>query len=197
MTQSGIKLFNFQKSPVILKWWFFLFFAFLTPTQVLILFFSILLHEMGHAFMANKQGYGVKEIGVDMFFGSCVFSSPYIHERDSIKITLAGPMANLLLCAISFPFYYLNMGDIFQQIFNLNATLFLINLVPIYPLDGGSILRDILIIKIRRKAIEISAKISLSISVISAGILFYHGYLIGGFFALYFGYLALKELKYI
>lgn len=197
MTQSGIKLFNFQGAPVILKWWFLLLLAFLSLQSVVIIFASVLLHELGHAFVANKLGYRVNGINIDLFFGSAEIDLSQVHERDSIKITLGGPVMNFFICLISFPFYYLGYSDIFTEIFNINGILFLSNMLPIYPLDGGRIFRDIMIINNRRIAIRISALVSLSFSLIAAGLGLVFGHWTVSIFALLFAYFAVKDLKII
>lgn len=197
MTQSGIKLFNFQGAPVTLKWWFLILLAFLSFQSVVIIFASVLLHELGHAYVANKLGYKVNGVNIDIFFGSAEIDLSQVHERDSIKITLGGPIMNLILCLITFPFSYLGYGDLFADIFNINGILFISNMLPIYPLDGGRIFRDIMIIKNRRIAIKVSAMVSLSFSLMSAGVGIIFGYWMASIFALLFAYFALKDLKII
>lgn len=200
MTQSGIKLFNFQGSPVVLKWWFLLLFGFLDPIWVLAVFFSILLHEMGHAYMANKLGYRVSGIDIDIFSGSAKIESN-MHERDSIKITVSGPIVNLILCLISLPFLYFDLNDrtndLVNMIFTINGILFISNILPIYPTDGGRILRDILLIKNRRNAIKVSCVVTIIFSSLIAVIGIIFGHWIISIFAIFFGFLAIKELKQI
>ncbi len=199
MTQSGIKLFDFQGSPVILKWWFFILFAFLSPILVVIIFMSVLLHEMGHAYVANKLGYRVRGISIDVFFGAAEMDISQIHERDSIKITLGGPVINLILFLISSLIWIIipigSVKEILWSALSVNAILFISNMLPIFPTDGGRIFRDIMVIKNRQRAIEISAIVSLIFCILVAifGAIFGHWMVV--IFAIFFGYLAIKELK--
>ena len=77
-------------------------------------------------------------------------------KRDDILITIAGPLSNLsiaLICSLSFGLFYrfVPLGEsallLLYQIVSLNAVLFLFNLLPIPPLDGSHILKNMLNMK--------------------------------------------------
>jgi stage IV sporulation protein FB len=148
--------------------------------------------------MANKLGYRVIGIDIDIFSGTAKIESR-MHERDSVKITVAGPMVNLILCLVFFPLTYLELGDIMDNLVNIiyvvNGILLISNILPIYPTDGGQILRDILIIKNRRTAIKISCIVTIVFSSLVAIVGLIFGHWIVSIFAAYFGYLAIKELN--
>ena len=77
-------------------------------------------------------------------------------KRDDILITIAGPLSNLsiaFICSLSFGLFYrfVPLGEsallLLYQIFSLNAVLFLFNLLPIPPLDGSHILKNMVNMK--------------------------------------------------
>ena len=77
-------------------------------------------------------------------------------KRDDILITIAGPLSNLsiaFICSLSFGLFYrfVPLGEsallLLYQIVSLNAVLFLFNLLPIPPLDGSLILKNMVNMK--------------------------------------------------
>ena len=85
-------------------------------------------------------------------------SLPYreTKKRDDILITIAGPLSNLsiaFICSLSFGLFYrfVPLGEsallLLYQIVSLNAVLFLFNLLPIPPLDGSHILKNMVNMK--------------------------------------------------
>ena len=77
-------------------------------------------------------------------------------KRDDILITIAGPLSNLsiaFICSLSFGLFYrfVALGEsallLLYQIVSLNAVLFLFNLLPIPPLDGSHILKNMVNMK--------------------------------------------------
>ncbi len=77
-------------------------------------------------------------------------------KRDDILITIAGPLSNLsiaLVCSLSFGLFnrIIPLGEsglmLLYQVISLNAVLFLFNLLPIPPLDGSHILKNVINMK--------------------------------------------------
>ena len=77
-------------------------------------------------------------------------------KRDDILITLAGPLSNLAICFATVLFFsiwgtFANISESFLTIFfiiiNLNCVLFLFNLIPVPPLDGSHILKNMINMK--------------------------------------------------
>lgn len=196
--KQSFKIFNFVGSPVELSYWFFLLFLFLPVTWVICVFISILIHEMAHAYVADRLGWVVRGIHIDLFSGSAAVDAN-IHERDSIKVVAAGPLSNLLLAVLSLGFALVFPNDFLISMLFINVILFLFNILPIFPMDGGRILRDALYLKTkdRRKSKRISAIVSLITTslVMIYAISTFSVILI--LFCLLFGYNSLKELKII
>ncbi len=197
----SIKLFDFQGIPVYLRLWFFLLLFLLTPVQVLIVFISILIHELAHAWMANRKGYKVYQISIDMLSGAAEMDINQIPERDSIPIIFAGPLSNLILSLFSFSLLSIfPENDFLIQSILINFLIFAFNILPIYPMDGGRILRDFLVVKMRSNragAKNISAWISL---IFSVSLLIFSIYTVSfftGVFSALFIYYAVKDLGWI
>jgi len=199
--KQSFRLFNFQGSPVSVSIWFFLLFLMLPPIAVVAVFVSVLIHELGHAWMANQKGYQVYGVNIDMLSGAASVDAN-MHERDSIPITAAGPVSTLILCILA---YFIEplcpVGSIHafvQYMFNINLFLFVFNILPIYPMDGGQIVRSYANLSKNRYR---NRRIASWLSFLFSGLLLVYGlYALNLFmilFAGYFGYLALKELGYI
>jgi len=190
-------------SPVNLNPLFLILFLFFGPVEVISIFISILVHEMAHAFVANRRGYLVKSVNVGLFFGTAEIDMSNIHERDSIPISFAGPLSNLLLFVLFLGLSPFIIGTLLEPhliyFLFINLLLFIFNLIPIYPMDGGRILRDslYLLLKDRRRSKRISSWISLVLSISLIGISIITGSFILAFFMGLFAYQALKDIGFV
>ena len=195
-----LKLFTFQGSPVYLKLWFLLLFAWISPTIVVALFTSVLIHELAHAFVANRLGYRVRQIYVDIFNGAAEIDLDHCPERDLIRIVAAGPLINFFLAMLSLLLYPYTGFEFILDVFIVNILLSIFNIIPIFPMDGGRILRAFLMMKMksnRRLAKRISDWVSLSFSILLLIYsLFSLSYLLA-IFTVFFIYIALKELEFV
>jgi len=117
----------------------------------LVLFLSIVVHELAHAVVAKRLGYSVMGITIH-FMGGGTFIKEFLNKEginpsEEIKICIAGPISNILLgfftfaylipANSSFSFYLINCLGFFGF---LNLFLAVYNLLPVWPLDGGRIL---------------------------------------------------------
>ena len=144
--------------------------AIVTPDQgfigaviaAFIFFASILLHELGHALAARREGIGVG--GIDLFFFGGFMRSLRDSETpgEEFRVAAAGPAVTLLLFAgftaaglamlgnvdplVDAATFRFASGSLIEVIVAFsalaNAALFLLNIVPAFPLDGGRILRS-------------------------------------------------------
>jgi Zn-dependent protease len=199
--KQSFRLFNFQGAPVSVSIWFFLLFLMLPPIAVAVVFLSVMIHELGHAWMANRKGYQVYGVTIDMISGAASIDAN-MHERDSIPIVAAGPISTLILCLLGYlitPFCPVGPMQIFMEyMFNINLFLFIFNILPIYPMDGGQIVRSYAnLSKNRYKNRKLASWLSLTFSGLVLVYALYSFNLFMILFAGYFGYLALKELGYI
>lgn len=112
-----------------------------------VLFFtSILLHELGHSWEAQRNGIPVSGITLFVFGGVAQISGHPKTAAVEFRIAAAGPVVSFALAAI-FGLIWLVSGDIAYLaapsgwLARLNLVLALFNLLPGFPLDGGRILR--------------------------------------------------------
>jgi len=160
----------------------------------------VLVHELTHAFVANRLGYNVRQIYIDLFYGAAEIDLDHCPERDAIQIIGAGPISNLLLAIVSFGVYAGTGIPFLTEMIVVNLVLFIFNILPIYPMDGGRIFRSFLMMKMpsnRRLAKKISDWTSLVFSVTLLGYCIFTSNIMLGIFSLLFIYYALKELKYL
>ena len=196
MRSYKIELFKFLKAPVRLDVFFLVVFLFLDIKMAISLFLSILVHEMAHAWVANSKGYKVYGIDIGLLIGSASIQAN-INQRDSIPITFAGPLSNILLALLSFIIsLFYDSNNFLYSFFIINILLFIFNILPIYPMDGGVILRDILMLNMnRRVGKRIADKVSLVTSIIVLVVSLYLGFIILSLFSAYFIYTSYNELK--
>jgi len=160
--------------------------------------FSILFHEYGHGLTARYFGKD-PEIHLIAFGGYAAYNSVGLSERKQFIITLNGPVFTALLMALS---YYILKIDIFHsylirlflyQAFHLNLFLLCVNLVPLYPLDGGQLLRYLLTKKLGdENGLRISLIIGNVAAVLGAAYFFYTGSYFFAFFFLFHGFQNLQ-----
>lgn len=116
-----------------------------------ILFFgSILLHELGHAFRATKEGMRISGITLWLFGGVARFQGMFPSAGAEFRIAVAGPVVSVALAAV-FALLRLLSGlaalpaqiqGVFDYLARINLLLVVFNLIPALPLDGGRILRS-------------------------------------------------------
>tara|TARA_Y100000310_G_scaffold179806_1_gene179737 strand:+ start:637 stop:1191 length:555 start_codon:yes stop_codon:yes gene_type:complete len=163
---------------------------------VVMLFGSVLLHEMGHVAVAQHFGIGTRSITLHLLGGLASIEKEPEDPVEEICIALAGPAVNIVLLFASMPFLYMQVPGSFEFAF-INLIMGVFNLVPAYPMDGGRVLRALLSIKLGRlKATEISliiASIFASIFVIIGIYLGWIGLALVGGFLLFITYAQKKH----
>lgn len=139
---------------------------------------SILAHELGHAVVGRRLGYGTADIYLSFFGGVAVWSGRTSRSRrDQLLVTLAGPAVNVVLCILfyllmRFPPLFVGMlvpslQGLIGDLYWINLILAVFNILPIYPLDGGQALRTALAYRIRGSRL---VRISLQVSFATLGL---------------------------
>src|SRR4029450_5916097 len=122
------------------------------------LFGIVLLHEFGHAFACRQTG-GQADMIVLWPLGGIAFVKPPARPGAYLLGMAAGPLVNVVLFPLftlfAFALTKLHWQTIHPDFYRfvltlwfLNAVLLFFNLIPVYPLDGGQILRGLLWLKI-------------------------------------------------
>jgi len=199
---------------------------------ILAAFVSVVVHEMGHAFLQRKYG-GNPRIVLYAMGGMAISERCDRSTKAQIIISLAGPCAGFLLAAlliitirvvghhiamefpgafvfstgpaaamsgVPLPFVSLywesfTSPEVNHMIFVLllfNILWGLVNLMPIYPLDGGRVSREICLLGNPRRGMILSLQISVAAAIFMVIV----GLSWGSFFvAIFFGFLAYSSYK--
>lgn len=115
----------------------------------------IVFHEASHMFVASIFGKSVETFNISLFGVSVTFKKEHysisnkkidktIYIKD-ILVYMAGPISNLILAII-----FKNI----KIVFDINLFLCILNIIPIYPLDGYNILKNMLLFKYDGKKVE-------------------------------------------
>ena len=112
----------------------------------LLLFASVLAHELGHSLVAIRQGIAVKSINLFLFGGLANLEKESKTPGEAFWVAIAGPLVSLvifgLLTAISLTTGISGpLAAIVALVASINLALALFNLIPGLPLDGGNILK--------------------------------------------------------
>jgi Zn-dependent protease/CBS domain-containing protein len=116
----------------------------------ILLFVSVLLHELAHSFVARSRGLHVRNIVLFIFGGvSNIEQEP---QTPGVEFSMAfvGPLVSLLIGAVCYGLLLLVRGThslivpVLTYLALMNVILGIFNLLPGFPLDGGRVLRSII-----------------------------------------------------
>ena len=115
----------------------------------LLLFVSILLHELGHAYVARRHGLEIQSVTLFIFGGVARLAKDPEDGRTEFRIAVAGPLVSFALAAFfgaaaAAPILVPSVRTVARYLALINITLAVFNLVPAFPLDGGRIFRGLL-----------------------------------------------------
>jgi len=165
MTRNGIHLFTWSGSRTFLHPTFFILPAFFVLPDLIagdtdgamtaawlifVSFSSILLHEYGHIFMARHRGIPTGDIYLHFFGGVANLGPDMGRGRNEVLVALAGPAVNVVLAGLSAAgaaaLKMAGMGGSlgYEAAFGfcmVNLIIMGFNLMPLFPMDGGRVLR--------------------------------------------------------
>ncbi len=115
-----------------------------------LLFLSVVLHELGHSFMAIHEGAKVRDITLFFLGGMASLEKECSNPLGNLKIAISGPTISLAIAItlIVLSNFFAESSFVFsnllKQVGNLNLLLAIFNLLPVLPLDGGMILKSLI-----------------------------------------------------
>ncbi|ERN41059.1 Zn-dependent protease [Rubidibacter lacunae KORDI 51-2] len=111
----------------------------------LLLFGSVLLHELGHSLVAKAQGIPVQSITLFLFGGIATIDRESETPGKAFQVAIAGPVVSLSLGGMFFALALASNATALQpfvlDLARINLVLGLFNLIPGMPLDGGQVLK--------------------------------------------------------
>ncbi len=140
---------------------------------VLLLFGSVLLHELGHSLVALRHGVKVRSITLFLFGGVATIEKECRSALAALQVAAAGPAVSFAL-ALGF-FLLAQLGETVQpvaalvcrQLMILNLVLGIFNLMPGLPLDGGLIVKALVwhFSGSRRRGVQVAAAAGLALAI--------------------------------
>jgi Zn-dependent protease/CBS domain-containing protein len=115
----------------------------------LLFFASLLLHELGHARQARREGMEIEGITLWLFGGVAQFKGSFPSAGAEFRVAIAGPLVSLVL-GVLFVLFALfahsptEIDGVAAWLGYINLTLLVFNLLPALPLDGGRVLHSAL-----------------------------------------------------
>lgn len=158
------------------------------------LFVMMLLHEFAHVMMARWTGGTADGVHLVPYAGLSIFRSGH-GAFGTIATAMAGPLVNFLFCFASFPGWYSSKSiatyldpfvfpvrelrpehlsvDLLVLLFAVNWLIFLVNLLPAIPFDGGQIVRAALTLRIHpelvhRTASQLGIVVAMTLLIVGA-----------------------------
>jgi Zn-dependent protease len=119
--------------------------------SALLLFASILLHELGHAVVARRHGVEIEEIDLWLLGGVARMSGYPKTAADELRFAIAGPLVTLAIVVVfavvvaALPASAPNaLTAVLEYQLFVNGAILVFNLLPAFPLDGGRVARALL-----------------------------------------------------
>ena len=121
----------------------------LAVVAALLFFASLLLHELGHALQARRDGVEIEGINLWLFGGVAQFKGAFPSAGAEFRIAIAGPLVSLALGVLfvliaAFAGLPNALDGVAAWLGFTNLILLAFNLLPALPLDGGRVLRSAL-----------------------------------------------------
>jgi Zn-dependent protease len=146
---------------------------------VLVLFLSVVLHELGHALTARSFGISTRDITLLPIGGIARLEKMPEDPKQELRVAGAGPLVNVIISGLLFTVLLLTgtftlplnltslMNNFWVRILSANLTLAIFNLIPAFPMDGGRVLRAFLATRMDHvKATQIAANVGRGLAVV-------------------------------
>ncbi len=146
---------------------------------ILLLFLFVVFHEFGHALTARKYGIKTRDITLLPIGGVARLEKMPKKPSQELAVAIAGPLVNLFFAIVLFAGLFLTNnfptnqqigitnGSIWWRLATVNLSLFIFNLIPAFPMDGGRIIRALLAMRMEyTKATQVAASLGQGIALI-------------------------------
>ncbi|MFG6148379.1 site-2 protease family protein [Halobacillus sp. B23F22_1] len=134
--------------------------------EFIILFSIVAIHEMGHYITARAYGWRVSHIEFWLLGGKVVSEEHTTRPvKEQVNVTLAGPLQHVwIFILLQVLTVIIGPHPLLSVAFTYNSIILLLNLIPVWPLDGGKLLFYALC---QRMSFKQSLRLSLFISMTS------------------------------
>ena len=163
-------------------------------------FVVLLAHEMGHALVGRRLGGGFPCVYLAWLGGDCTNETARLTRMQGVVMTAAGPLSSLLVGVLAYGLLCLYVGDftmgsliavysalgvmpavelpgcsplvvaLFFFLIEVSCWWTLLNLLPIFPLDGGQIMQGLMKSRSQMHAISLAAAVVLALAFGSLGL---------------------------
>ena len=118
-------------------------------TSAIILFASVLVHELSHSYVAKKNGLPIARITLFFFGGVSEMTEEPQDPGLEVRMAAAGPLMSFLIAGVLGGLWYLSKFVMVPVAITatlgygalINTVLGVFNLLPAFPLDGGRVFR--------------------------------------------------------
>lgn len=115
--------------------------------MALLLFASVLMHELGHSLVAIAQGIRVRSITLFLFGGIAAIERESNTPKEAFQVAIAGPAVSFILfVGLTVSYTLLPLGEastlVLERLASINLILTIFNMMPGLPLDGGQVLKS-------------------------------------------------------
>ena len=182
---------------------------------VLVMFLCVILHEFGHSLSARRYGIKTLDIIISPIGGLARLENIPKEPNKELIIALAGPLVNIIIASIVGCYLHFVLGvDIFPRgdnlellghpidflkfVFTINLMLFVFNLIPAFPMDGGRVLRALLSMKLERVlATKVAMWIARMISLVFVLLAFHWHHVVLGLIGVFVFIMSGKEYAHV
>lgn len=155
--------------------------------SLIVLFFvCVILHELGHSLTARRYGVRVPRILLLPIGGMAEFDRIPRKPGEELMITVAGPAVNFALVVLLLPLVWsglihnetfpeYSIANLIEQLWLANLAMGIFNLLPVFPMDGGRILRALLAMKMPYlRATYYAVRIGRTLALVFAAVAAFH-----------------------
>lgn len=139
---------------------------------------AVVFHEFSHATVASRLGYTLTSLKIMPYGAALTGEFETVKCRDEFLIAIAGPLSNIIFAVVFIALWWLVPSLFYYTEIYVSANLFtaLVNLLPVFPLDGGRATLALLSLKVPRakayKAMRIAGGIIGVVGIIVAVVMF-------------------------